>query len=460
VGVHLAQALEAADVDLHIGIAPAHLGGDGVPLLFGEGQAGGLAPGELEQGRHGGVHIALFNKGPHEAEEEGEQQGADVGTVHVGIGHDDDLVIAQLVQVEVVPDARAQSGDDRGQLIVAVYLVRPGLLHVKHLAPQGEDGLETAVPALGGRAAGGVALDDVELCQLRVGLVAVPQLIGHGGSAQGGLAADGLPGPLCGLPGPVGCEGLVQNGPAHGGVLLQIDLQFFADDVVHQGADRAVAQLGLGLALKLGVGELDGDDRGQALPAVLTGHLLVVLEQLDLPAIGVQGVGQGPLEALLMHPALRGVDVVGKGDHDLAVPVVVLHSHLGHAVLPGAGHIDHVAVQRVLALVEEGDKLPDAPLIAHIVLLLLAGAQVHSLDPQAGVEEGLLPHPGVEGLIAVHQGVEHLRIWLEGDRGAGVVGAAHHLHFLGDLAPGELHLIDLAVLMDLDLQPLAQGVDH
>ena len=117
-------------------------------------------------------------------------------------------------------------------------------------------------------------------------------------------------------------------------------------------------------------------------------------------------------------------------------------------------------MQRVLALVEEGDKLPDAPLIAHIVLLLLAGAQVHSLDPQTGVEEGLLPHPGVEGLIAVHQGVEHLRIWLEGDRGAGVVGAAHHLHFLGDLAPGELHLIDLAVLMDLDLQPLAQGVDH
>ena len=60
-----------------------------------------------------------------------------MGAVHVGIGHDDDLVIAQLVQVEVVPDARAQSGDDRGQLIVAVYLVRPGLLHVKHLAPQG-----------------------------------------------------------------------------------------------------------------------------------------------------------------------------------------------------------------------------------------------------------------------------------------------------------------------------------
>ena len=161
-----------------------------------------------------------------------------------------------------------------------------------------------------------------------------------------------------------------------------------------------------------------------------------------------------------MHPALRSVDVVGKGDHDLAVPVVVLHSHLSHAVLPGAGHIDHVAVQGVLALVEEGDELPDAPLIAHIILLLLSGAQVHSLDPQSGIEESLLPHPGMEGLIAVHKGVEHLWIRLEGDCGASVVSAAHHLHLLGDLAPGEFHLIDLAVLMDLDLQPLAQGVHY
>ena len=71
-GVHLTQALEPGDVHLGVGIVPPQLGGDGVPLLLGEGQAGGLAPGELEQGRDGGVHIALLDEGPHEAEEEGE----------------------------------------------------------------------------------------------------------------------------------------------------------------------------------------------------------------------------------------------------------------------------------------------------------------------------------------------------------------------------------------------------
>ena len=90
----------------------------------------------------------------------------------------------------------------------------------------------------------------------------------------------------------------------------------------------------------------------------------------------------------------------------------------------------------------------------------LAGALVHGADAQAGVEEGLLPHAGVEGIIVVHRVLKHLRVGLEGDGGAGAVGGAHHGHGLGHIAPGKLHLIDLAVLVDLDLQPLGQGVDH
>jgi hypothetical protein len=42
--------------------------------------------------------------------EEGQQQRADVRTVDVGVGHDDDAVIAQLVDVEfVLADAAARA---------------------------------------------------------------------------------------------------------------------------------------------------------------------------------------------------------------------------------------------------------------------------------------------------------------------------------------------------------------
>ena len=56
---------------------------------------------------------------PHEAEQQRQQQGADVLAVDVGVRHQDDLVIAQLVDVEVLADAGAEGGDQRLDLLVA-----------------------------------------------------------------------------------------------------------------------------------------------------------------------------------------------------------------------------------------------------------------------------------------------------------------------------------------------------
>ena len=161
-----------------------------------------------------------------------------------------------------------------------------------------------------------------------------------------------------------------------------------------------------------------------------------------------------------MHAALGGVDVVGKGENGLVVAVVILEGHLRHGVVLHAGHVYHLGVKGILGLVEPGDKLPDAPLEAHVVLLLLTGALVNGADAQAGVEEGLLPHAGVEGVVVVDGVLKHLRVGLEGDGGARVVGGAHHGHLLRDLAPGKLHLVNLAVPVDLDGEPLGEGVDH
>ena len=161
-----------------------------------------------------------------------------------------------------------------------------------------------------------------------------------------------------------------------------------------------------------------------------------------------------------MHAALGGVDVVGKGEDGLVIAGVVLQGHLGHRVLLLAGHIDDLLVEGVFIPVEPGDKLPDTAGVAHLVALLLALPQVHGADAEACVQEGLLPHPGVEGVVVVDRVFKHLPVGLEGDGGAGVIRLAHHGHGLGDLPPGELHLIDLAVPVDLDRQPLGKGVDH
>jgi hypothetical protein len=86
-----------------------------------------------------------------------------VGAVDVGVGHDDDPVVAQLREVEALADAGAERDDQRPDVLAREDLVEPGLLDVEQLPAQRQDRLESPVAALLGRATGRVALDDVEL---------------------------------------------------------------------------------------------------------------------------------------------------------------------------------------------------------------------------------------------------------------------------------------------------------
>ena len=112
--------------------------------------------------RTGDVDVTTFHQLLLVTVEEGEQQGADVGTVHVGVGHDHDSVVTEVLHIEVLTlDPQAQGGDQRLNLSVLVDLGVVGLLDVEDLAPQRQDRLETTVAALLGGATSGVTLNDV-----------------------------------------------------------------------------------------------------------------------------------------------------------------------------------------------------------------------------------------------------------------------------------------------------------
>ena len=159
------------------------------------------------------------------------------------------------------------------------------------------------------------------------------------------------------------------------------------------------------------------------------------------------------------------MDVVGEGNDGRGKGVVILQRDLGRVVALGAGHVDDLLVQGRLVAVVPADEFADAALVAHGVLALFFGlvggfdALVFDGDVQARVQKRLLAHAGMQGLIVVFQRVEHLGVRLEGDLRAVLVRGADDAHFLGNMAAGELHLIDLPVLADLDLQPLGQRVD-
>ena len=157
-----------------------------------------------------------------------------------------------------------------------------------------------------------------------------------------------------------------------------------------------------------------------------------------------------------MHTALGGAHVVGKGQHKFVVAVVILHGDLRGGVALAAAHIDNFLMKGRLVPIAPGGEFLDAAFIAHgLGNLLFVVPVVGDGDGETGVQEGFLPHPLVKDFVVVDQGVEHLRVGLEGNLGAHLVGLAHHLHFLGDGAPGELHLVNFAVFMHPHPKPFA-----
>ena len=56
--------------------------------------------GDQVQRRLGNVEEAALHELRHVAAEEGEQQGADVRAVDIGVGHDDDFMVTDLSDVE------------------------------------------------------------------------------------------------------------------------------------------------------------------------------------------------------------------------------------------------------------------------------------------------------------------------------------------------------------------------
>ena len=100
----------------------------------------------------GDVDVATLDQLRHLAVEEGQQQGTDVGTVHVRVGHDDDAVVTCLISIEVFADVGADGGDQRADGVAGKRAMEAGALDVEDLAAQRQDRLRLTVARLLGGA--------------------------------------------------------------------------------------------------------------------------------------------------------------------------------------------------------------------------------------------------------------------------------------------------------------------
>jgi len=79
----------------------------------------------------------LGNQRFHVSGEKRQQQRPNVRAVGVGVGHDSDLAVPKLGDIElVVADPAAKGADDDLDLIIVEDLVQAGLLDVEDFAPK------------------------------------------------------------------------------------------------------------------------------------------------------------------------------------------------------------------------------------------------------------------------------------------------------------------------------------
>jgi len=367
----------------------------------------------------------------HVAEEKSHDQGVDMAAIDVGVGHDDDLMVAQLVEVEFLgvlfgANGHPQGGIDVFDLLVFEDFVLHGLFDVEDFPAEGKDGLRAAVTALFGGAPSGIALHNEDFAFHRIPFGAVAQFSGKAATGQGVFALHHLAGLTGSMTRLSRQDHLVHDDAGRTGILLQIIGQHLAHRLIYRSHHIGIPQFGLGLPFKLRFGYLHRDHRGESLPKIISIDLQLQLgENPRLVGIVLHGAGQAAPEPCQMGSPFYRIDVVDVRMDILGIRVVVLEGDLhGNPVLLG-GDMDDVGGQPYTAVVKVFYEFLQ-PLRRQECFTLVFPVVVH--HPFIGnrqhdpfVQEGELPEAGGQHLVFVGGGQENGIVRFERDDGPGVV---------------------------------------
>ena len=408
----------------------------------------------------------------HETIEECHDERVDVRAIDVGVGHDDNLIVAQFLDVclavafAINAEAYADRLDDVHHRLGFEDAVPLHFLHIQNLTTQRKDGLEVAVAALLGRATCGVTLDEEDLALLRVLVRAVGELTGQSTTTHRVLALHALTslagGDTCGS----GKHHLLTNLLCLLRMLLEIVRESLTHSLMHGTRHLGVAQLGLRLTFELRLSHLHRDDGGEAFAEVfacnLNLRLLNLLRDLRLLiSISLQRTRQGHAETSEVCTTLDGVDIVHVGVDVLRVVGVVHDSHLdGYALLLGL-QVDDIVDEMRAVTVDVAHELLQAVLgmeglLTCVALFVLA--KVDEVDGDAGIQVSQLTHTTCDDVPLVGGGGEDGGVWPELLARSRLVGVANNLHIVERLALLILLLIDVSVAEHLRNHVCRQSV--
>ena len=115
-------------------------------------------------------------------------------------------------------------------------------------------------------------------------------------------------------------------------------------------------------------------------------------------------------------------------------------------------------VNGVFVFVEIADVLRNAILKVEVAAFI--DALIDKLDENSGIQEGQLSQTlGQQFEFKFSGCLKNLRVWREGDAGAGALGFPNDLHLGGGDATRKFHFVNFSFTADFHLEPFRDRVD-
>ena len=195
-------------------------------------------------------------------------------TIDIGIGHDDDLMVTNLAQVERFrvffgSKGDTQRGEDVAHLFGLEHLVLHRFLHIEDLTAKRENSLVHAVTTGLSGTACRITLDEEEFALCRIFAYAISEFTGQTTTTERRFAEHGLTGVTR-------CNTRLrrENDLLYDflriiGMFLQIVLQSLGNRGIDHTGHLGVTEFGFRLTLKLRLSDFDRDNRRQTFTEIV-----------------------------------------------------------------------------------------------------------------------------------------------------------------------------------------------
>ena len=213
--------------------------------------------------RGGDVKMPFLNDAGHETVEKRHDERVDMRTIDVGIGHDNDFIVTQFVDVGLFvvfafdADTYADTLNNVHHRFGFEHFMPLHFLYVEDFSFQRKDRLRVAIAALLGRTACRIALDKEDFGSLWVFVRAVGQFSGQSASRHRVLPLYAFACLSCCDARRSGQYHLVTNLFCLFGMFFQIISQSLSHGLLNGSRDLTVAQFGFRLTFELRLGYLN-----------------------------------------------------------------------------------------------------------------------------------------------------------------------------------------------------------